>query len=170
MTLKKAQKEAVLQWIGEGLETDEINKRAAKFKPKFHVSRRAVAHYRKTRGVKIDEIKQSGEINALSTGLAIRGNRVALLQKLANLLTNDIFEKTLLWTDEVKGIGGRENFERIEYKEFNKAEVEQLRGVLDDIAAEMGDRVKKDSNDEDKFTAPQIVEIIRTYEKEKKDE
>jgi hypothetical protein len=170
MTLKKDQKEAVLAWIAEGLETDEINRRAAKFKPRFTVSRRAVAHYRKTRGVKLEEIKQADEASALSIGLAIRANRVERLQKLADLLIVDLFDNDLLWTDEVKGIGGADNFQRIDYKEFNKAEVEQLRGVLDDIAAEVGERVKKSDLDDDKFTAPQVVEIIRTYEREKKDD
>jgi hypothetical protein len=41
-----------------------------------------------------------------------------------------------------KGIGSQDNYERVEYEEFNKAEVESLRGVLDDIAREVGDRSK----------------------------
>jgi hypothetical protein len=170
MALAKKQKEAVLKWIAEGLKSSEINKRAAKFKPPFKVSRRALTYYRNTRQVRLQQIKESGEVDSLSTGLAIRGARVSRLQALADLLINDLFEKGLLWTDDVKGIGGKDNFERIDFKVFNKAEVEQLRGVLDDIASEMGERLKKDPEDrEGKFTAPQIVEIIRTYEKDKKD-
>ena len=143
MRLKKDQKEAVLTWIAEGLETDEINKRAAKFKPRFQVLRSQVDWYRKTRGVKLEEIKAADETSALKTGLALKENRVDRLQQLANLLIADLFENKLLWTDEVKGIGGADNFERIDYKEFNKAEVDALRGVLDDIAAEVGQRIKK---------------------------
>ena len=59
MRLKKAQREALLSWIAEGLQTDEINKRAAKFKPRFNVSTRLVTHYRKTRGVKLDAIQEA---------------------------------------------------------------------------------------------------------------
>ena len=33
--------------------------------------------------------------------------------------------------------------ERVEFEEFNTAEVSQYRGVLDDIAKEIGDRVQK---------------------------
>jgi len=141
--LNKGQKEALLSWVAEGLKTDEINKRAAKFKPRFKVSARVVAYYRKSRDVKLEEIKAADETSALNTGLALKENRVARLQKLADLLIDDLFELDLLWTDEVKGIGGADNFERIDYKEFNKAEVDALRGVLDDIAAEVGHRIKK---------------------------
>src|ERR687891_132518 len=116
MRLKKAQREALLSWIAEGLESDEINKRAAKFKPRFTVSRRVVAHYRKTRNVKLDEIKNADEGNALTTGLAIREERVSRLQKLADLLIKDLFEDSLLWTDEVKGIGGGCKFPRVDLK------------------------------------------------------
>ena len=147
--LEKEQREALIQWVAEGLETDEINKRALKFKPPFKVSRQQVDHYRKTRKVDLNEIKHSGEMTALTSGLALRENRVALLQKMADQMIYDLLNNNLLWTDEVKGIGGAENFEKIEYKEFNGAEVAQLRGVLDDIASEMGQRapnVKVENN------------------------
>lgn len=145
MTLKKAQKDAVLEWIGEGLETDEINKRAAKFKPRFTISRRAVAHYRKTRGVKLEEILEEGETSSLKTGLALKENRVAKLQLLADKMLADLLDKddSSMWLLQVKGIGSQDNYERVEYLEFNKAEVDAVRGVLDDIAAEVGERVKK---------------------------
>jgi len=143
MKLKKGQKENLLQWIAEGLHTDEINQRASLFKSPFEVTRQQVDHYRKTRHVDIESLKQAGEFTALNTGLAVREKRVALLQRLADRMVQDLFDEDLVWTDEVKGIGGADNFERIDYKEFNQAEVAQLRGVLDDIAAEMNERIKK---------------------------
>lgn len=162
--LKKAQKEALLSWVAEGLKTDEINKRAAKFKPRFKVSGRVVTHYRKTRGVKLEEIKEADETSALKTGLALKENRVDRLQKLAELLIADLFDEDLLWTDEVKGIGGADNFERIDYKEFNKSEVDALRGVLDDIAAEVGERIKKSdvTSGGEPITPVTIIEIVKT--------
>ena len=129
-----------MSWIGEGLETDEINVRAAKWNPHFKVTRTQVDHYRKTRKVDLEGIRENGEFDALTTGLSQREKRVERLQKLADLLIKDLFENDLLWTNEVKGIGGADNFERIDYKLFNTAEVAQLRGVLEDIAHEMGDR------------------------------
>lgn len=142
MVLNKKQKEVLISWVAEGLKSDEMNKRAALFEPPFQVTRQQVDHYRKTREIDIEKLKQAGEFTALNTGLAIREKRVGLLQRLADKLVEDIFDNDLLWTDEVKGIGGAENFERIDYKEFNTAEVAQLRGVLDDIAAEMNERAK----------------------------
>ena len=47
MKLRKAQTDILLTWIGEGLDTAEINERAAKFKPRFKVSKQQVDYYRK---------------------------------------------------------------------------------------------------------------------------
>ena len=158
--LKKAQKEALLTWIAEGLKTDEINRRAAKFKPRFKVSNRVVTHYRKTRNFQLEEIKQADEISALTTGLALKENRVAKLQLLANRLLKDLLGEEgsdeLLWLDQVKGIGSHDNYERVEYVEFNKAEIDALRGLFDDIAIEVGDR-KKNSE------LPTVQPIVNVY-------
>ena len=143
MKLKKTQREALLAWVAEGLQSDEINKRAAVFDSPFEVTRQQVDHYRKTRKIEIEKLRKVGEFTALNTGLAIREKRVELLQELAERMRDDLLVKKLLWTPQVKGIGGAENFERIDYEEFNLAEVQQLRGVLDDIAAEVNERVKR---------------------------
>jgi hypothetical protein len=143
MRLKKAHREALLKWIAEGLESDEINKRAAKFKPPFKVLRSQVVWYRKTRGIKLDEIQEEGEVNALTTGFALKENRVAALQKLADKMMGDLMGGDKMWLLQVKGIGSHDNYERVEYWEFNRSEVESLRGVLDDIASEVGERIRK---------------------------
>jgi hypothetical protein len=145
MRLKKSQKEAVLQWIAEGLETDEINTRAADFAPPFKVTRQNVLQYRKSRGLRLEEIQEQGETTALTSGLALKENRVAKLKLLADKMLKDLLAKDTekWWLLQVKGIGRGDDFERVEYYEFNKAELDALRGVLDDIALEVGDRVKK---------------------------
>lgn len=145
MRLKKAQKEAVLKWIAEGLESGEINKRAKKFKPPFSVLRSQVDWYRKTRSVKLEEIQDAGEVDALKSGFALKENRVKALQTLADKMLEQLTRETdnRLWTTMVKGIGSGKDFERVEYEEFNKGEVESLRGVLDDIASEVGERIRK---------------------------
>jgi len=140
MRLKKKQKEAVIQWAAEGLESGEINKRAAKFKPPFSVSRAQVDYYRGSRKKKLQELRESGEHNALTAGLSVKANRVDTLQKLADKIISDLLDDGKLWLTQVKGIGGQLNYERIEYEEFNKAEVDALRGLLDDIASELGER------------------------------
>jgi len=141
--LKKRQKEALLQWVAEGLQVDEINQRAAKFKPKFSVSSRVVTHYRKTRQIELDKLKEAGELDALKSGLALKDKRVEVLQRLADRMIADLLpagEKgSLLWTLQAKTVAN----EKYIYEEFNKPEVDALRGTLDDIAAEVGERVKK---------------------------
>jgi hypothetical protein len=160
MRLKKAQKEALLEWIAEGLTSDEVNNRASLLDDPFEVSRQQVDHYRKTRKVQIENILQRSEDHALNTGLAKKAARVDLLKKVAAHLTEDLFKRKLFWTDMVKGIGSKEDFERIEYEEFNAAEVAQLRGALDDIAKEVGDRQNR--TDITSGGEPiQIVEVIR---------
>lgn len=143
MKLRKKQREYLVQLVAEGLETDEINKLAAKFKPPFKVTRQQVDHYRKTRGIKIDEIKDADETSALKVGLSLKENRVKLLHDMAELLRADLFDNGLLWTEQAKGLGSGPAFERYDYLEFNQAEVSQLRGILDDIAAEVGERINK---------------------------
>lgn len=143
MRLTKAQREKVLEWIAEGLLSDEIKKRAAKQKPPFTVSRQQVDYFRKTRNVSLEEIKTEGEFTALTSGLSLKENRVALLHDLAEKLRADLFDGNLLWLDQAKGLGSGENFERYDYREFNASEVAQLRGVLEDIADEVGGRTQK---------------------------
>jgi len=100
-----------------------------------------VDYYRKTRATDYKALSAISEKTAITEGFAIKEHRVYKLSLLAALLEKDLFGG-ILWTNEVKGIGGAENFEVIEYEQFNKAEVDAYRGVLDDIAAETGGRIK----------------------------
>lgn len=139
MRLRKKQKEAVIAWIAEGLETDEINERAAKSKPPFEVSRQQVDFYRDTRKADLESLKRSGEFNALVDGLATKAERVSRLQQLADLMWRDL-TKGFLWVDQVKALGSGDNMEIVDYEEFNTSEVREFRATLDDIAKEMGHR------------------------------
>jgi hypothetical protein len=142
MRLKKAQKEKVLELVASGAKTDEINAAGAEFNPPFHVSRQQVDKYRKTRRMELSSILKVDEQNALRTGLAVKEQRVIRLQKLAELMEHDLLGG-FLWTEEIKGVGSGDIAEIVEYDEFNAAEVAQYRGVLDDIAKEVGDRIQK---------------------------
>lgn len=137
--LRKKQKEAVIAWIAEGLETGEINERAAKFKPAFEVTPALVDYYRKTREADLKTLQMSSTFDALSSGLAIKNERVRRLQQLADLMWKDI-TGGFLWLDQVKALGSGEYMETYDYEEFNTAEVKEFRGVLDDIAKELGQR------------------------------
>ena len=48
-----------------------------------------------------------------------------------------------LWLDQVKGVGSGDVAQIVDYEEFNKGEVDAYRGVLDDIAKEMSQRVQR---------------------------
>jgi 5'-3' exonuclease len=142
MRLKKAQREKVLELIAAGAKTDEINAAGAVFESPFQVSRQQVNKYRTTRRVELKAILSADEKNALATGLALREKRVIKLQQIAALMEHDLFGG-FLWTEEVKGVGSGTAAEIVEYDQFNAAEVMQYRGVLDDIAKEVGERKDK---------------------------
>lgn len=129
--------------MAEGLQFSEINDRAAIFEPPFDISRQQLYHYRKTRHVKITELIQEWENKALSRGLARKEIRVLKLQKLAQKIEKDLFQERTLWLENCKGVGSGDIAEIYYYEEFNKSEVDAYRGVLDDIAKEMGGRVHK---------------------------
>lgn len=142
MRLRKAQKEAVIQWMAEGLQSDEINERAKGFIPPFSVSRQQVDYYRKTREGDLAVMIAAGEAEALTTGLALKEERVKSLKRLAALMERDIFGG-FLWTDQVKSVRDGESSTVVEYEEFNRSEVDAYRGVLDDLAKETGGRAIK---------------------------
>jgi hypothetical protein len=142
LRLKKSQKEAVVAWIAEGLETTEINERAGNFNPPFSVLREQVYKYRKSRAIDLAAIQKAGEFDALTQGLALKEVRVQKLQQLAALLEADLFGG-FLWTEQTKSVGSGLTQEIVDYEEFNASEVSQYRGVLDDIAKEMGGRIQK---------------------------
>lgn len=137
--LMKAQREAVLEWVSAGYDAAEIDKRAAAFDPPFTMSRGLIQYYRGVAGAKIGEIVEAGKVEALQTGLARVEERVKRLELLAEAMEEDLFAEGRLWVETVRTA----NKEPIWLDEFNAAEVAQYRGVLDDIAREVGGRQVK---------------------------
>jgi hypothetical protein len=130
-----------LTLIGEGLKTDEINKRAEQFNPPFKVSRQQVDGYRKSRAIDISAIIKEGEIKGLTEGLATKERRVQALKLLGEKMQNELMnEPHKFWVRNVKGIGRGDDYQEVEYFEFNASEVRELRETLADIAEEVGDR------------------------------
>jgi hypothetical protein len=147
MTLTKRQKEFVLKCVGEGLQTDEINARAAKCRPPFSVSRQQVDFYRESRGARVKEIVAEAEMEALRSGLALRSERVGCLERLCNHATRIVLLAQAL----------------------NPAEFKICRDLLDDIAKEMNARTyeRRDSlSKEDE--EPSEVKITVAYEEKPK--
>lgn len=133
--MTKEQRNLVIEWAAAGLKSDEINERARAQNPPFQVNREQVRYYRATRGIRLAELAESSEFDALTSGLAVKAERVRRLQLLAGLLEEDLFNGAT-WVDDVKTAGKSV----VHVERFNSAEVEQYRGLLDDIAKEMGER------------------------------
>ena len=137
--LDEKQRLQVLEWLGEGLTTNEINDLAVSFEPPFKVSAQLLYQYRKDYEIDIAKIRSERDTLAISQGLALRSTRVQKLIELARLLEEDLRVKELVWTDNAKTVGN----ERYDFKEFNEAELRQLRGIYEDIAKETGGRITR---------------------------
>lgn len=77
----------------------------------------------------------------LQAGFAQRFTRIAELNHLAELLQAELFTEDKRWLPDAKWIGGDAG-ERVDTVRFNSAVVEQFRETLEDIAIEMGERVR----------------------------
>lgn len=162
MELNKKQKEFVLKLAAEGLQSDEINTRAEKFKPAFSVSRQQVDFYRKSRNVKIKEIAESGEMDALKTGLALRAERIVRLAKLAERIEQDLTTNGLLWLKRERALGSGIATKFVLVEEFNSEQVATFRHLLDDIAKEMNARVyerRESLNDQTGISSEDLSEL-----------
>lgn len=149
MRLNKKQKEYLLSLVAEGLKSDEINERGAKFNPAFEVSRAQVAAYRASRGVVLEEITQASESDALRAGFALKEDRIEALTEIAELI----------YADLQSGLHRGESFA------FKESAIRQWRGLLDDIAKESGGRNYK-TLDEGQ-DQPSEVKITVAYEDKK---
>lgn len=96
------------------------------------------------------EERKTEEHNAeFNHGLALDYERVRKLKRLAAFLESQIYEQGVdgvyhnVWLPDVKQIGGGEYAERVDIERFNGSLIQQYRDVLDDIAEEVGGRVKK---------------------------
>lgn len=136
--LTRAQRSALLAWVAEGCSQQELEARAQSFKPAFTFSHQTVKRYRDKARVEIKKIKEEKDKNAIAAGYEQKDFRVQKLAELARLLERDIFGERL-WLEVIKIIGIRTQKEI----KFNADEVSQFRGVLDDIAKELGERVKR---------------------------
>lgn len=78
----------------------------------------------------------------MGSGFAVPHERVTVLKEIADALLTDLRDPEKRWLRDVKGIGMGENWTEVNVLRFNSAELEQLRGLLDDIAKETGGRPK----------------------------
>ena len=141
MKLNQRQKAKLLEWVAAGYQSDEVNRLAAEFDEPFSVHRSQLFFYREHYGKRITEINSTIHDSALTTGLALREERVKRLVRLAELMEEDLLVNKKLWIiGDIRILGKGDSAQVVEREEFNQAEVTQYRGVLADIAQEMGDR------------------------------
>jgi hypothetical protein len=102
------------------------------------------------------EARKNAERQAvMDYGLSLDYERVNKLLRLADFLEGQIYEKSApdpetgyqsfhnVWVPDVKSIGGGEFAERVDIERFNSALLAEFRATLDDIAKEVGGRIKK---------------------------
>lgn len=78
----------------------------------------------------------------LNNEFALMHRRVQLLNRKVKQLADITDDEDKIWLDDVKSIGSGEFAERVDLKVFNSDAFKELREYLDDMAAEMGERVK----------------------------
>lgn len=131
--------------------------------------------------VAIEGEKETERRAVFAEGLALDYERTRKLLRLADFLEDQIYERGVLldkdgkptdkpgpyhnvWVPDVKSIGGGEFAERVDIERFNGDILTQYRGVLDDIAKEVGGRVKKQQIDLDvdvsKLTDEELERLI----------
>ena len=96
-----------------------------------------------------EQIKNERAERIMASGLAQAHERVVELRHLAAMLLGELRheepngELSHLWLRDVKQIGAGEDAEKVDIVRFNRAIVEAIRGLLNDLALETGGRTQK---------------------------
>lgn len=96
-----------------------------------------------------EERKNAARQAEFNDGLSLDYERVQRLKRLADFLEQQIYQTNEegkypnVWLHDVKSVGSGENAERVDLERFNPALLSEFRAVLDDIAKEVGGRIKK---------------------------
>ena len=102
----------------------------------------------------IEEEKNAKRKEIMENGLALDYERVNRLITLFGTIEGELLDKNnkliqdALWLPDVKSIGSGEHAERVNIVRYNTKIVDDLRGVLDDIAKETGGRNKKQDQED----------------------
>ena len=152
--LNQDQKNLVRGWVAAGKTDKEIIALAKNQDPPFTISRQNISkHYRKQTEKKVREIvREKHEDDALRSGLALKEERIRMLQETAEFLYKEIKQIPAARAQMVPTY------------------VNSMRGCLDDIAKELGQRsTKMDVNAN--VRVRDIVAIVdKVYGDEKKSE
>jgi hypothetical protein len=86
-----------------------------------------------------DRLIELEEAEIMKEQYALKHKRIKDLSKVAKLLREEVFDDKKRWVEDVKSVGKEPYY----VDKFNKGIISEYRATLDDIAAEMGERVKK---------------------------
>ena len=89
-----------------------------------------------------EAIAASERVKVLTTGYALMHERVKTLDVLAKKLVADV-AKGRLYRQDVRSVGTGKDAHQVAIELFDEGVIRELRACLADIAAEMGERVKK---------------------------
>lgn len=114
-----------------------------------------------------EQRKNEERQKVMNYGIALDYERVTKLKRLADFLEEQIFEEDdngkhpNVWVRDVKRIGYGDTAETVDIEHFNAPLLAQFRGVLDDIAKEVGGRIAKAdvTTAGDKLPAPSPIDL-----------
>jgi len=133
----ESERQQILDWIAEGKKSPEIIELAKKAKFGAEVKPDNIWYYKRTRQEEITRIIFERDAVVTKAELAIRSVRLERLFKLAYKLEAELYTQGKLWLERFKGVNGQVLTEKM----YNSPLVNDLRGVYDDIAKEVGGRV-----------------------------
>jgi hypothetical protein len=119
-----------------------------------------------------EAIKNEERRRVMEFGIALDFERVRKLMRLAEFLESQLYEQGEggefhnVWLPDVKSVGSGEFAERVDIERFNGDIISQYRAVLDDIAKEVGGRIKKQEVS-GKDGGALIVQVVRDDNAEK---
>lgn len=91
----------------------------------------------------IEENTTAERTLVLATNYAQMHRRIATLNTIAEQLFAMTKDPAKVWMPDVKAIGSGPEAERVDLVQFNAALYHEIRACLDDIASELGERVKR---------------------------
>jgi hypothetical protein len=98
---------------------------------------------RQRRESALAEAEQQAIQRILTEGYALMHRRVEALKALSLKLEAYLVEESKVWLPDAKIIGTGESAERVNLIQFNDALIREYRATFDDIAKELGQRIKK---------------------------
>jgi hypothetical protein len=136
--INQTQRAMLVEWAAARLDTNDIRKRALASDPPFLPSYLQIKNARKTARVNFIKYRQELVAEATKTGYREAEVRIGRLAAALELLERDLFGGRH-WVCDVKMVGD----EVVEIERFNEGLVKQFRGLLDDIAREVGGRASR---------------------------